>query len=271
MKKYLYLLFVSIFSVCSYSQEDQFNLITWNIENFGASKDSIELAEIAHVINVADIVAIQEVATSEKGAKKISELADILNRSGSKWNYSTSDPTNSPDRVTESYAFLWKTSRVKSVRKGRLVKRLDSLIDREPYLMKFSVNGKEFKIFSLHTRPKKAKAAQEINALTSDLIRIIHEPIFIVGDFNLNQRKAAFKNLKWYGFNPVIKNAKTSIKETCKKSNYLSKSYDNIFYSNRILLVNSKVIDYVKSCDRVERANDISDHLPIMATFQLNE
>jgi hypothetical protein len=42
----------------------------------------------------------------------VARLADELNRKGSKWNYTVSDPTSSSAYKTERYAYIWKTSKV---------------------------------------------------------------------------------------------------------------------------------------------------------------
>ena len=100
----------------------QTKLLSWNIENFGQSKSNQEIILIANIIREFDIIAIQEVVAGYGGAQAVSRLADELNRKGSKWNYTVSDPTSSSAYKTERYAYMWKTSKVSVVGKAWLEK-----------------------------------------------------------------------------------------------------------------------------------------------------
>ena len=59
-KKNVLILFL-LLTFSSFSQQNDFRLISWNIQDFGKTKSSKELNEIADIIREADIVAIQEV------------------------------------------------------------------------------------------------------------------------------------------------------------------------------------------------------------------
>ena len=142
-KKLLFLLFVFL-HFTAFSQVDNISLISWNIRDFGKTKSSEELRQIANIVRDTDILAIQEVVAGYGGAQAVAKLADILNRKGNKWDYVISNPTNSSKYVTERYAFIWKTRHIKIKNRGRLISELDSLTDREPYLMDFYLKGKKF-------------------------------------------------------------------------------------------------------------------------------
>ena len=73
----------------------QVKLISWNVENLGSSKSPSDLLYIVNILKDYDVVALQEVVAGYGGAQAVAKLADELNRHGSKWDYSISDPTSS--------------------------------------------------------------------------------------------------------------------------------------------------------------------------------
>ena len=93
------------------------SVISWNIKDFGQSRDNSEIRMIAKELIEADIVAIQEVVAKHPGGlKAVARLVDQLNRMGTKWDYRISDPTaSSSSYASERYAFLWKRSKVNLV------------------------------------------------------------------------------------------------------------------------------------------------------------
>ena len=90
------------------------SLVSWNNRDFGKTKSAEEIEHIAEILRDYDIIAIQEVVAGYGGSQAVARLADELNRKGSKWDCSISYATKSPKYKTEKYAFLWKTSKVKS-------------------------------------------------------------------------------------------------------------------------------------------------------------
>lgn len=254
----------------SNSQKEGIVLVTWNISDFGITKDSDELAIIAKEIRHADVVAIQEIVTNINGEEKIRDLISKLKEDKSNWNYTLSKATSSPGRSTESYAFLWKESKLKMAR-TRLIFELDSLIDREPYLITLATLRTRFNIISIHTRPQyTGKTKKEILALGNLPDSIVDIPTFVLGDFNLNQKDSAFTLLKQRNFFPVLSNEETMLAGDCNGSIYLGNSFDNIFYSSDIKVYDFRVIDYVQNCERFSMADSISDHLPVEVFFSLN-
>jgi hypothetical protein len=101
------LLIVLLFVPCYLSKAQSIDIISWNIQDFGKTKDDQEILFIAKIINDAEIVAIQEVVAKDPGgAQAVSRLSDQLNKMGSKWDYRISDPTDSPSSyISERYAF----------------------------------------------------------------------------------------------------------------------------------------------------------------------
>ncbi|WP_282111460.1 endonuclease/exonuclease/phosphatase family protein [Maribacter stanieri] len=270
IKKLLFLLVILFhFSV---SSQEQISLISWNIRDFGKTKNSEELDRMADILRDADIVAIQEVVSGYGGAQAVAKLADNLNRKGAKWDYVISNPTNSPKYVTERYAFIWKTRNIKIKNRGALISELDSLVDREPFFLDFYVKGRKLSVINFHSRPHDKNPEREILAITEYLKSVdFQHPILLAGDFNVDQKEEVFIGLRTQGYNATVIDAKTTLKQSCATDGYLNYPIDNIFYSNKIVLKSGYVIDFVKACENITSARELSDHLPILLNFSIKE
>jgi endonuclease/exonuclease/phosphatase family metal-dependent hydrolase len=214
LKKILFLLCIT-FHLFTFGQEE-ISLISWNIRDFGKTKNSEELDQIAEIVKNADILAIQEVVAGYGGAQAVAKLADILNRKGNKWNYVISNPTNSSKYVTERYAFIWKTKNIKIKHRGQLIVALDSLVDREPFYIDFYIKGEKLSVLNFHSRPHDKNPESEIRAITNYLnSNTATHPIILAGDFNVNEKEAVFDGLKTLGFSAAVSNKKTTLNHCC--------------------------------------------------------
>lgn len=249
--------------------------VSWNIQHLGQSKTDDEIAFMANVLRDFDVVAIQEVvAKHPAGAQKVAQLADELNRTGSQWDYIISDPTKSPSvYISERYAFLWKTSKVSIQGRAFLDTECEIEINREPYIAKFKIkkSNQEFYMLNFHSRTHSDKPELEIQYFKHYQERLNSNNIVIAGDFNLNERHPVWNALYEQGFNPAVRNSKTTLKHKCAMGNYLSHAIDNIYYSSKISFVNSGVVDYIEKCKNLETARKISDHLPVFLEFSIDK
>lgn len=269
MQRKVLSLFLIFLHFTIFSQED-ISLISWNIRDFGKTKNGEELEQLAEIVRDTHILAIQEVVAGYGGAQAVAKLTDLLNRKGSAWDYVISNPTNSTKYVTERYAFIWKTKYIKIKNRGALIKDLDSMVDREPFYLDFYTKGRKFSVINFHSRPHDKNPEAEIIAITNYLKENPSEhPIILAGDFNVNEKEPVFNALKDLGFKAAVANQKTTLKSTCDGNQYLSYAIDNIFYAKEIKKLESKVIDYVLFCEDLSRARKLSDHLPILLSFQL--
>ncbi len=244
-------------------------MVSWNIRDFGKTKNSDELEKIADIIGDTDILAIQEVVAGFGGAQAVAKLTDILNRKGSKWDYVISNPTNSPKYLTERYAFIWKTKQIKIKNRGWLLDELDTQIHREPFLIDFYFKKQRFTIVNFHSRAYNQNPEAEIKALSKFAIDSLSSPLIIAGDFNVDEKKSIFDLLRKNNYQATIKNQKTTLKRTCKRGSYLNYPIDNVFYSKDVKKLDGGVIDFVQFCDRLEQARKLSDHLPVFLKFTL--
>nr|WP_321222421.1 endonuclease/exonuclease/phosphatase family protein [uncultured Psychroserpens sp.] len=280
MKKILFIgLVITFFSFSNNPNELDFNsvesikLITWNIQDLGQSKNNEEIAFIAKTLNEFDIVAIQEVVAKHPGgAQKIAQIADELNRKGSKWDYRISNPTKSPSAyMSERYAFLWNTSKVNLKGRAFLDRELESQIIREPFIAEFESKKKAttFFVVNYHSRKHNDLPELEIVLFKNYQQRLSNENIIIAGDFNLNEKHKIWDDFYNQGYKSAVKNSKTTLKRKCKSGDYLSHAIDNIYYSKNISFINSRVIDYIKTCKNLATARLISDHIPVSLEFSL--
>jgi len=268
MKNSLFLLMLFLGFLTLYSQS-QTTLISWNIQDFGKTKSSETINNIANIVKGYDIVVIQEVVSGYGGAQAVAKLADELNRKGAKWDYVVSNPTKSPPYKTERYAFLWKPHKVKAIGRGRLVKELQSSVYREPFEMTFKKDDKVFKIWNYHSRKYNDHPEEETKPLIQSVLNQ-EIPIVLVGDFNISETNAVFDELYARNYMAVLNNQKTTLKHKCKAGQYLYHSIDNIYFPKQhIILKESGKIDYIKECENLIAARKISDHLPVFISFIL--
>lgn len=268
MKRYL----VLAIALCSFSlfAQQEFTFVSWNIRDFGKTKNSKELEQIAEIVRDVDIIAIQEVVAGYGGAQAVARLTDILNRKGSKWDYVISNPTNSSKYVTERYAFIWKTTNIKIKNRGTLIAALDSEVEREPFTINFYLDQKVLKVINFHSRPHNKNPETEISAISHHIINAIKGPVLFAGDFNVVEQDPVFDALKGKGFTPALVGQKTTLKRACTGLSYLNYAIDNIFYSKEIIFLESGVLDFVLTCDQLDQARNLSDHLPVFTKFSLN-
>jgi len=257
----------------SSKKSSNLTLASWNIRHLGGSKTSEDIYQIANILRDFDIVAIQEVVAKDPaGAQAVAKIADELNRMGYKWDYQISDPTKSPSvYVSERYAFLWKTSKVSLVHRAYLDKELEELCFREPFIASFKQKGKSesFYVVNYHSRKYDDSPEEEIIHFIDYPQRLDSNRILIAGDFNLDENHAVWKPLYRKGFKNALKNQRTTLKVNCKNADYLSHSIDNVYYTPGIEMVQAGSLDFIGTCENLQRGRELSDHLPIYMEFKM--
>ena len=246
----------------------QVKICSWNLQNLGKSKSDSEIRFMAQTLKNFDVVALQEVVAGYGGPQAVARLADELNRTGAKWDYTISQPTESTPYATERYAFLWKTSNVQRARKALLDRNFVNEIDREPYIGDFMYNGKEFTLVSFHAIPKKQQPETEIKYFKFFPGLYPEKNLIFLGDFNIPQSHTVFNPLKKMQYKPVFKGQKTTMKMRCVGAECLASEYDNIFYnSEKAEVLESGVVLIYKSFPDMKAVRRISDHIPVWTEF----
>lgn len=255
------------------SKTDGLTIVTWNIRHLGRTKTDDDIYQIANLLRDFDIVAIQEVVAKDPaGAQAVAKIADELNRMGAQWDYQISDPTKSPTpQHSERYAFLWKPSKVNIVHRAYLDQELEDICYREPFIAKFRSKNKDddFYIINYHSRKYTDKPEEEIIHFIDYPERLNSDRIIIAGDFNLSETHDVWRPIYRKGFDNAISSQKTTLKTKCKDGDYLSHPIDNIYFTSGILKVQAESIDFIKECENLQRAREISDHLPVYMQFRI--
>lgn len=252
-------------------KSETIKVLSWNLYNFGKSKDAQEIEYIAKKLKEYDIVAIQEVSTSLYGIRAVGKLAEELNRTGSKWEYKISEPTSGDGK--ERYAYLWKTATKDakiSLKKDWLEESIEAKVDREPYMARFEISSKKGKtkntvlMASFHAVPTSKDPENEIVFLEEIPNRYKTDNILIMGDFNLSGKHEAFDGLRERSFVEAFKGQKTSLRMKEKDGSPLNKEYDNVFVETRAFVIKkADVIHFYKDYKSLKEARYISDHIPL--------
>jgi len=266
--KFLFSLLLLLISTFCYSQT---KLLSWNIQNLGESKSDKTINYIANTLRDYDIIAIQEVVAGYGGAQAVARLTDELNRKGNKWDYVISDPTRSNPYKTERYAFIWNMNKLKKIGKAWLEKKYQLEIDREPFFCTFQYKNKQFTVVNFHAITKNKQPETEIKYFKFLPEEYPNLNLIFAGDFNCPQSHTVFNPLKKMGYQSILVNQKTSLRQACKNGKCLASEFDNMYYkTSKINIINSGIIPFHKNFNSLKEARIISDHIPIWFKFSLN-
>ena len=266
----VYLFFILLILGTDLSAQ-QLSLCSWNIQNFGKSKSDNEIKFIAQTLKNFDVVCIIEVVAGYGGAQAVARLSDELNRTGSAWDYTISDPTSSFTKGTERYAFLWRKSKLKKTGNAWLDKQFQNEIEREPYYITLISGKQTFTIGVFHAIPTSKHPETEIPFLAKIAQSRSNENLIFCGDFNCAESNTAFASLKQLGFSSAMQHQKTTLKSKQKGNECLASEYDNVFYKkSKIKVEKTGIIPFHESFSDLKSARMISDHLPIYFNFSLH-
>ena len=269
MKKFIYIVFNIAISQVVWAQV---SVCSWNLEDFGGTKNNAEIDFIANTLKNYDVILIQEVVAKDSGGEEaVIRLNNALNKKGSQWSYVISDVTSGSAYKSERYAFIWKTQKLLITGKAWLEKKYKTQIDREPYFATFKFNGKLFTLVNFHSITKVRQPETEIRYLRFLPAEYPGMNLIFCGDFNCPESNTVFKPLKLMGYKPALIGQKTSLKEKESHRSFLSSEFDNIFYNaSKITFLKSGVIYFYRSFSSFKEARSISDHIPIYFRFKVN-
>ena len=241
MKNILLLLSFTMISFMSISQ----TILSWNIQNLGETKykkDSV-VTQISNVIKSshADVIAIQEVVTSNYGDSCVNKIAKLID-----YNYVISNRTTGGG--SERYAFLYR--KTITLNWARLDTLLQDSLDREPFIGSFKIKKKDITIRQVHLVPKSKNPQKEVEDL------YCYKDGIICGDFNLTCKHLIYIPMLTY-FNSPLCGLGTSLK---RDGTISDNNYDHFFVDKKYQILSSKVYLYKYKGNR----NLLSDHLPIL-------
>lgn len=257
------LIFITAFD---FKKSDDIRICSWNIANFGTSKNEEELNRIVETMSAEEFVCIQEISTGISGASTLGKLVDKLDRTGANWDYVLSNPSSGEG--SERYAFIWKSANIQILGDPWLESSLSNSINREPFLARFKKKNQTFLIATFHAVPKNKNPSIENSQLYS--LDSIYEKdhLIICGDFNSSEKSEAFWQLKKRNIHSALKNQKTTIKMEPKDNEHLANPYDNIWYeTDEFHLLKHGITDFTTHFPDLKSARCISDHVPVWAVF----
>ena len=260
---------IILFSFSFYQSSAEISLCSWNLKDFGKTKDPTEIEFIATTIKEYDIIAIQEVVAGDGGAQAVARLSDQLNRMGANWEYVISDPTSGSNKK-ERYAFIWKTSRIQSIGKAWLDIKYGDEIEREPFFITVNADGKIVTLCNFHAITKSMHPETEVKYFKFIPKDHPDKNIIFCGDFNLPQSHTVFNPLKSMGFKPALELQKTSLRQACINDDCLASEYDNVFFDGRkVKLIKADIIHFYLNFASIKDALMISDHVPVVFRFSI--
>jgi len=260
-----------IFLICWSAAGQNLTVCSWNLRDFGQTKTDTQIAFIARILKDFDVVAIQEVVAGKAGPQAVARLADALNRTGSKWDYTVSHGTSGDKYSKERYAFLWKTGRITKIGDAWLEKKYNLEINREPYLARFQLGEKRFTFVTFHAVPKAKQPETEIRYLQYLPAEYPGDILVFCGDFNLSEAHSVFNPLKRGGYPAAFTKQKTSLRQKCIDGDCLSSAYDNFFYNQaKVNCISAGIVPFYSAFAEIREARKISDHVPVILKFSVN-
>ncbi|GAA4431993.1 endonuclease/exonuclease/phosphatase family protein [Bremerella cremea] len=254
---------------------ESIRIASFNIQVFGQSKmDKPEVMQVlTQVVKSFDVVAVQELRSKEQDV--IPRWLEMINADGSHWA-SLVGPRIGRTVSKEQYVFLYNTAKIEFVEKSdfTLNDPLD-LLHREPYVASFRARVPEgvqpfsFTLINIHTDPDETD--QELDALAEvyEVVRQANpneDDVILLGDLNVDYTKLGMLG-KIPGIFATVQGTPTNTLQT--------KSYDNIVFDRRLTTEftgDVGVLDLMTAFKLTqEQASDVSDHLPIWATFTAAE
>jgi endonuclease/exonuclease/phosphatase family metal-dependent hydrolase len=263
-----YLILLCIFFISRVVIPAQVKMCAWNLENFGRSKTDSVMMVITATLRQFDLVCVSEVVAGNGGAQAVARLADALNRTGAKWDYTISDPTSGTNGI-ERYAFLWKTHVLQKKGDAWLDQVYQQEIEREPFFAAYAYGEKEFIVAVFHAVPKSKNPESEIKYLKWIDTLYKGKTVLYCGDFNCPQSNNVFNPLRARGYLPALVNQKTTLKQKPVGEECLASEFDNIFYRpSQVAFISSGVVPFYRDFPNLQKARRVSDHLPVYLEFQ---
>lgn len=245
-------------------------IASWNLLHGGWKNDKA-MAEVSHIANHFDFLALQEVMNEEF----MDDLAAQMEAtSGEPWSWMASHAVGRSS-YREMYAFLYRDSAVEY--EGSAVVFIDhrDSFAREPYSAEFRSRrtGKSFAVGTVHIvfGDSISDRLPEIEAL-ADYWSWLGEtypesPVLLMGDFNLPPHHAGWAPLRAMGATPAITEGLTTLGTT---EGVWSSLYDNIWKeADAWDIADRGILSFpdLVPLTHVESRSRISDHAPIYITI----
>jgi endonuclease/exonuclease/phosphatase family metal-dependent hydrolase len=248
---------------------------SFNIQVFGQSK--LEKPKVMQVLSQVvrrfDVIAIQELRAKEQDI--IPRFLELINEDGSRYDFIIG-PRLGRTASKEQYVYLYDANRIE-VLPGSVYTAEDpeDHLHREPLVATFRVRTAQsvkpftFTLINVHTDPDEVQ--WELGALDDVFVsvqrdRIREDDVIMLGDFNADEYHLGPLG-KLPGMSQVITGQTTNTKGTESYDNVLFDRRNTVEFTGRSGVLNLRE-EYGLS---MEAALEVSDHLPIWATFNATE
>ena len=259
------------------------NIASFNTLHLGWKSDHRQekIEGLASVISLFDLVGIQEVMKKDEVKVLVNELN---NQEGENiWKFDVSPYSVGSKKYREYYAFIYRTDKVKKIRKGKFYpeKERGKYFMREPYGAKFQIGDFKFTYVIIHAIYGNHKSQRQLEALQMVDVYDYFKGVFtenneentviIGGDFNLPSYDDAFSGFLKH--DDLIVDAISPHQKTTIGYTGLSSSYDHLFYPYNLMkdryTGRSGVVDFTNG-DYKEIRKIISDHIPVFMEIKYN-
>lgn len=254
---------------------DRVRIASFNIQVLGPQKvsDSVAVEALARIIRNFDVVAIQEIRTTDP--QVIGQLLDQVNAQGDQYGYVVG-PRLGRSHSKEQYAFIFDQRRIEVATNWvYTVSDPGDRLHREPLVARFrsravpTEQAFTFTLVNIHTDPDEVD--WELNQLDEVLAGVERDgsqedDVMMLGDFNAGpQRFEPWKfqrDIDW-----AIRDQATNTRRTRALDNLIFNRSRTVEYTG-----NSGVFDFQREFGlTLEESLRISDHLPIWAEFSAYE
>ena len=239
---------------------------SWNIKHLGWNNDKA-FAQVAHVANHFDLLAIQELMDTAALARLEREVEAL---SGEAWSSMASRELGHSS-YTEHYAFLWRESEVAYADSAVVFLDHGDVFSREPYSARFRdvEAGEVITVGTVHVLygDSVGDRLPEIAAL-ADYWQWLEEiaagtPRLLMGDFNLAPDHAGWAPLRALGAEPAITDGRSTLATTAGEYANL---YDNLWFDTARLAVSDRgILSFpdLLEMTHMEARDQVSDHAPV--------
>ncbi len=262
------------FASWSRPERNTVRVASFNIQVFGNKKASQPeiMATLAEIIREFDIVAIQEIRSTDKTL--LSRFVDQVNSNGRNFRYVISERLGRSNQ-REQYAYIFDMDTVQlDGAQSYTIHDPDDLLRREPLVASFrttrAAHDKAF-TFTLVNLHLDSRSPQRELVHLNQIFRAIRndgrgeDDVIIVGDFNIDSQGIA-NATEQTGLTGLI---------SVNTNTRANQQYDNIIIDSRATTEftgRAGVFDFLKHYNlSLDQALDVSDHLPVWAEFSLEE
>jgi endonuclease/exonuclease/phosphatase family metal-dependent hydrolase len=255
-------------------------IASFNIQVFGDKKaqNPDAMAAIAAIIQNFHLVAIQEIRTQDDYFID-NFLRNYVNQNGRLYD-KIIGPRLGRSSSKEQYAFIYDTAAIET--NSRMIYTVNDphdLLHREPLVAMFRVRGPPpqqaftFVLVNIHTDPDETDAELDALGQVYQAVRRTaggEDDIIVLGDLNVDDQNLG-KLGQLDGVRPVIRGVYTNTRQTALYDNIVLHQPSTAEFSGRCGVFNFPELYKLPRDQALQRALQVSDHLPIWAEFSAYE